>query len=223
MTRLYVLSWKDVCTEPKDYLVNYLSPERLKKYKSFRFRSDKNNCLYSYLLLKKEMSFLFAIPVDRQLFENDIYGKPYLAFPHNKAFFNISHTDGCVICAISDSEVGVDIEKITSIPEDIIKDTLSESEKRILASFNESEQALRAQKFFSFWTRKEAYVKYTGRGINDKFNLLDTESSKFSKCHTFLLNEYCISIYCNDIEFKTIQRSLKDINTFYGAQTRSVC
>lgn len=58
MTHLYILSLKDDCTELKNNLIPFLSVERKKKYESFRFQSDKNNCLYSYLLLKKEINSL---------------------------------------------------------------------------------------------------------------------------------------------------------------------
>lgn len=215
MTHLYILSSKDACTEQSNKLTQFLSVDRLKKYESFRFQSDKNNCLYSYLLLKKEINSLCAIPIDQQIFRVNLYGKPYLSTSNSRIFFNISHTSDCVICAISDGEVGVDIEKIRDIPEDIIDDVLSKREKNALASLSEVESDQRVQLFFSFWTQKEAYVKYTGKGISEGLNRIDTYSNLFYNCHTFFLDDYCISLYSNDVDFEIIKRTLTDVNSFY--------
>jgi 4'-phosphopantetheinyl transferase len=215
MTHLYILSLKDDCTELKNNLIPFLSVERKKKYESFRFQSDKNNCLYSYLLLKKEINSLYAIPIENQSFRTNLYGKPYLTNSNCNIFFNISHTSDCVICAISDVEVGVDIEKVRDLPEDIVTEVLSEKEKASLSFLNKTESTKRNQLFFSFWTQKEAYVKYTGKGISEGLNGIDTYSSLFKNCHTFFLNDYSISLYSKEEDYEIIRRTCIDVKNFY--------
>ena len=215
MTHLFILSLKDDCTKLRNNLIPFLSANRKKKYESFRFQSDKNNCLYSYLLLKKEINSLYAIPIENQIFRTNLYGKPYLANTNLNIFFNISHTSDCVICAISDNEVGVDIEKIGEVPEDIIDDVLSKKEKNSLSLLDKTENSKRARLFFSFWTQKEAYVKYTGKGIIEGLNEIDTYSSLFYNCHSFFLNDYSISLYSHVEDFEILRRTCTDIKNFY--------
>ncbi len=85
-------------------------------------------------------------------------GKPYL--PNGECYFSISHTDGWTYCAISDHEVGLDIEHVRPVSMNAVKRILSDSE---LTEFYEDKYSHIA--FMKFWTLKEAYVKYTGKGL----------------------------------------------------------
>lgn len=77
-------------------------------------------------------------------------GKPYFADCPDM-HFNLSHSGDYVVCAISDEEIGVDIQKW--------KEPVKESmEKRVL---HEKEQGF----FFDIWAAKEAYCKCTGEGL----------------------------------------------------------
>jgi 4'-phosphopantetheinyl transferase len=89
------------------------------------------------------------------------HGKPYLA-EHPEFHYNISHTEGLVVCAVGDSELGVDVEKIRPYRDAILKKTLSEMEQRILDGKPEEEKQ---EWFFRFWTLKESYVKASGSGL----------------------------------------------------------
>lgn len=42
------------------------------------------------------------------------YGKPYIRGISRPVFFNLSHSGKYLVCALSDREVGIDIERITS-------------------------------------------------------------------------------------------------------------
>ena len=76
-------------------------------------------------------------------------GKPYFPdFP--EVHFNLSHTTGAVLVALSGEPVGVDIEHIRPV---------SERAMRRLADVT-TERA-----FFQSWVRREARVKRTGSGI----------------------------------------------------------
>ena len=92
-------------------------------------------------------------------------GKPYLRdYPF---YFNLSHSGDYVICAVSDREVGADIQRCSMEKgerlERIARRFFSPEELAALACCRE--QAERAQLFYRLWTRKEAYGKLTGRGI----------------------------------------------------------
>lgn len=103
-------------------------------------------------------------------------GKPYLReYP---LFFNLSHSGEYVVCAVSDGEIGVDIQKCSSLNVmRIAARFFSEEECRALEACATEEE--KRQSFFRLWVRKEAYGKFLGKGILGvvSVNLLPDESS----------------------------------------------
>ena len=80
--------------------------------------------------------------------------------------FNLSHSEGLALIAVTrNSQLGVDLERVRSNVEidAIARRFFSTSEKEALASLPAS---LRRRAFFVCWTRKEAYVKGRGEGMN---------------------------------------------------------
>ena len=75
-------------------------------------------------------------------------GKPYLS-EEGKIYFNISHTDGAVLCAVHDREVGVDIER-SRAPAPTILHYYQISEER---------------QFWAMWVHREAVAKCRGCGF----------------------------------------------------------
>ena len=109
--------------------------------------------------------FDYASIKDYELYYNK-YGKPYLK--DSNIYFNISHTRNLVICAISDKEIGVDIEKLV-YNELVSKRILNQKEYSILLSSNNKEEI-----FTIMWTSKESYVKLLGIGLEYGLKNVDT-------------------------------------------------
>ncbi len=85
-------------------------------------------------------------------------GKPYIeAAPF---YFNISHTDGLIACALSMTEVGIDAECIRVTTDRVMKRCYSDSETAYVNSAVNKDT-----EFTRLWTLKECYVKLTGEGI----------------------------------------------------------
>ena len=80
-------------------------------------------------------------------------GKPY-AEGYN---FSVSHSGDIFACAFADSNVGIDIQHSRNVKADRIAERYFTERE---AAGIESEDD-----FFRLWTRKEAYAKYTGRGL----------------------------------------------------------
>ncbi len=94
--------------------------------------------------------------------EKGKYGKPYLAeYPDVK--HNISHADGIVACMVSDSECGIDCEKVRKLREGVLRRAFSEREREMICSAAEEERDLL---FFRLWTLKESYIKAIGTGLS---------------------------------------------------------
>lgn len=143
-----------------------LLPEiRKDKVDHFRFEKDKKLSCGAYLLLEKLLS---EVGITNPSFKLGKYGKAYIS-NFEDIHFNMSHSGKMVACAISDTEVGVDIELIDpKIDLNIAKNYFFNSEyENIMKSKNPSDE------FFKYWVLKESYMKYTGLGFN--LNLDDFE------------------------------------------------
>ncbi len=86
-------------------------------------------------------------------------GKPY--FPHRPDLqFSWSHSGPYLLLTLSRFPVGVDIEVIRPRRESLPGHALTEEEKMEYHALGSDWPA-----FFTLWTRKEAWCKYTGEGL----------------------------------------------------------
>ncbi|MCR5596482.1 MAG: 4'-phosphopantetheinyl transferase superfamily protein [Lachnospiraceae bacterium] len=101
-------------------------------------------------------------------------GKPYFK-GCDGIHFSLSHTSGAALCAIAGTRTGCDIERIRH-RNGIIRVAQRVFNERELEechifpddpSMSFREDMVDHEKFFTIWTRKEAYVKYLGTGISD--------------------------------------------------------
>lgn len=98
-------------------------------------------------------------------FETAAGGKPYALPQHGIApFFNLSHCDGLVACALSrDGGLGIDVECLDRKLSSAIADRHYAPEERAwLAELSGSDQQAG---FFMLWTLKEALLKAAGTGL----------------------------------------------------------
>ena len=87
---------------------NLVSKNRQEKIDFYRFDKDKKLSCGAYLLLKK---LLAEKNITDPIFKTEKYGKAYIS-NHENIHFNLSHSGKIVLCAISDMEVGADVEYI---------------------------------------------------------------------------------------------------------------
>lgn len=88
------------------------------------------------------------------------WGKPYLQdIPHVN--FSLSHSGEFVMCAVSDEDIGCDIQQISASRISVANRFFTEQEKIQVSSAND----LQAE-FTRLWTLKESYVKMMGTGIS---------------------------------------------------------
>lgn len=83
--------------------------------------------------------------------------------------YNVSHSKDWVLIAVSTTEVGVDVEAVDPLfPfHEILPHSFSLPERQAVAG-----SPAGAQLFYQLWTRKEALVKATARGIDDGFSTI---------------------------------------------------
>ena len=142
--------------------IEFLSPKRRERVERYRTISSKAESLVAGLLLRK----VLGSDYEERLFTN-AHGKPQLRDCTN--FFNLSHSGNYVLLAVTDCELGIDIEKISSYNPKIIEKCCTADEKEWLT--HQSNDDL----FYHLWTGKEAVMKATGLGFSMKpesFSLL---------------------------------------------------
>ena len=84
-------------------------------------------------------------------------GKPYII---NGPCFSISHSRGYVGIAVTDSDIGIDLEVVRPYHEKLPKRIFSPNEYKWFCSRRETKLD-----FFTLWTLKESYYKYLGTGL----------------------------------------------------------
>ena len=172
---------------------------RKTKVNNFRFERDKKLSAGAYLLLSR---MLLEIGIEKPSFKHEKFGKAYIS-NFSDVYFNLSHSNKMIACAISDCEVGVDVEYIDStIDLNIAKNYFyNEEYEKIMTSPD------CADEFFKYWVLKESYMKYTGLGfqlkldeftinIGDEIKLKGNDELKFS---LFNLNHYKLGV-CSECE-----------------------
>lgn len=110
-------------------------------------------------------------------------GKPFT----DGIYFSLSHTDGLTVCAVSDSEVGIDAEKLRPVKNGgrIIKRFLGKCEKN-----------LTDEAFLCIWTQFESRIKYFGEKI------ISCKKAKTEEIHTetFFIDDFIVSVSSKEKE-----------------------
>ncbi|MCD7835951.1 MAG: 4'-phosphopantetheinyl transferase superfamily protein [Lachnospiraceae bacterium] len=117
------------------------------------------------------------------------HGKPYIK--ERPFFYNISHSGDYVFCAVSDREIGVDIQK--KVPADFVR--LAErffSDREAGALRESSDDSSVRELFYRLWTRKEALGKLTGEGLAASADKCVLDFDKGIGCE-YIWEEYNIS------------------------------
>lgn len=164
---------------------NYLPYDRMQKVQRYRNETDKSNCVMSYMLIMYSVYKTFGIVTPE--IASTKYGKLYLV-DYPEAHFNISHcAKGCV-CAVSDYEIGIDIQDVRPFSWSVVNHCCSAKEKQLLRNCIDP-----TAEFTKIWTMKESYLKMKGTGITVDLCAVDTTKLR-DRIKTFEINGCYISV-----------------------------
>lgn len=146
-----------------------------------RLRSNESRWRFqaSRIALRKILAaYIKRTPSELEFSYGDT-GKPTLKVHHQDSklanlFFNISHSGQLALLAVSGTgEVGVDVEKIRerSAIDRIAQRHFSPKEHERWAMFDASD---RLTEFYRVWTRKEALLKASSRGLSWPLSRVDS-------------------------------------------------
>ncbi len=172
-----------------------MSLERRKKCDGLRFRSDKDLCIASDMLLRRVLSERLGISPDEIAFEVSENGKPCLK--NGGYHFSISHSGEIAAVAVNKAcPVGIDVEKMKPVPARIVRRVFSESDIRFVFEGSvipdgKIEDRETLTRFFKVWTYKEAFVKMTGEGISDNLHNCPYDENN---CITKTFDDYVLTV-----------------------------
>jgi len=149
------------------YLQVLSEPERA-RWKRFVSVDAQLQYLVSRALVRTTLSRYAEVPEHEWEFETNRYGRPHIALPQaaRNILFNLSNTTGLVACAVAkDCEIGIDVENVMrALDIDALAPAVFAPAE--LADVRQSPSRDRRDRFFSYWTLKEAYIKGRGRGLS---------------------------------------------------------
>jgi len=155
-----------------------LSVEEQARADRFVQERHRRQYIYAHLLLRRALSNAAPdVAPSAWCFTTGRYGRPFVTAPAlpSVLHFSLSHTDGCVACVVSGHEtVGVDVEAVTPrcSPMKTAQGVFAPDEIETLRGLPQPDLINR---FFDYWTLKEAYLKAKGVGLNlplDGFSML---------------------------------------------------
>lgn len=161
MTEIRVIQNNDYIDEDiflsKMSLLGLEEKEAVMKYK---LPKDRARSLAGYLLLN-EMTGLTPA------FSKGPHGKKYI-LGEDVPFFSLSHSGDLSACAVSDREVGIDIQMVKDVRPSLAARICLEDEMKYPP--------------LDVWSAKEAYVKLTGEGLYRSFDSFRADIDEGKVC-----------------------------------------
>lgn len=166
-----------------DRLYEKASPERKKQADRYLRQEDKLRCVTAHALLET------VLGTDEFQIGRQSGGKPYVQ-NREGFYYNLSHSGRYVVIAWGTSEVGVDIQQHNrSVAIEAIAKRFFTAEEQVYIQ----QDLLR---FYEIWTKKESYLKYTGKGLQKdlaSFNTLAPDSG-IRYHHRYLEDGYSLCL-----------------------------
>ena len=157
----------DLAPESLGRMRSTLAEDERARADRFHFDRDRNHFIACRGILRELIgSYLRCSPTSLR-FSYGEFGKPALSLEDSSQpiRFNVAHSSGLALLAFARCcEIGIDVESIRAYfaGDEIAQHYFSKQE---LAELRALPEAMRTEGFFECWTRKEAYIKARGLGL----------------------------------------------------------
>lgn len=149
-------------------LEQLLTQEERRRAAAFAFERDRRRFVAARARLRRLLGERLGVAPRAVRILYNPRGKPQLAPGYDRDLrFNLAHSGELAVYAFADgADVGIDVEALREVEDagDIAARAFSAGERR----------AWRAFGFLYCWTRKEAYLKALGLGLQQDLQRLDT-------------------------------------------------
>jgi 4'-phosphopantetheinyl transferase len=165
---VWLASLQGVSRDLERRYLRLLSDAERARWQRFAAQDAQLQYLVSRALVRATLSRYANVLEHAWRFETNRYGRPHVSWPQQsrEIQFNLSTTTGLVVCAVTtDCDVGIDVENIARILDtDTLAPTVFAAAE--LADFRRHSPGDRRDRFFAYWTLKEAYIKARGMGLS---------------------------------------------------------
>jgi 4'-phosphopantetheinyl transferase len=145
-------------------ILNTLSQDERERAHKFQFQKDREHYILRHYQLRLILSKYCGCQPHEIKFRYNSYKKPFIFMPEFKEIkFNISFSHDLMLVGLNKhKDIGIDIEKVHEIHdlETLAVNNFSSQELKAL-----NENLDKTKTFFTIWTRKEAFIKATGKGM----------------------------------------------------------
>jgi 4'-phosphopantetheinyl transferase len=189
-----------------------LSEGEVVKQQRYKFVKDRHDALITRAFVRDLLSYYADIAPQAWRFEKGEKDKPEIINPPLPLRFNLSHTKGLIICAVTlNDDIGCDVED-TSRSNDVLaiaERYFSKQEASELFSLPHEKQR---DRFFDYWTLKESYIKAWGLGLaiplaDFTFTITDQQKAFVTNKHVSIKDNIELSFAKHRVDDPSIWRS----------------
>jgi 4'-phosphopantetheinyl transferase len=144
-----------------------LDEDERERHLRFRFEKHRLQFLVSHALVRTTLSRYAPVAPEAWRFVTNAHGRPEVAGEGPPGLrFNLSHADGMAVCAVAlDVDVGADVED-SQRPGNMVELADSFFAPAEVAALRALPPERQRERFFEYWTLKEAYIKARGMGLS---------------------------------------------------------
>lgn len=149
----------------RDRAVRWLDERGRARYARYRHDEDREMFLLGRVMARTLVGRTMGRPPDAWRWHEGPRGRPEVAEPNATVRFNLAHSAGLVACVLADGrDVGVDLEDRARRPLDpqVVRRYCAPAE---VADIDAQGDGGWHDRFLTYWTLKEAYLKARGLGI----------------------------------------------------------
>lgn len=163
MLKVYYLKVSDFSDFSDEFFLDWVGEDTYNLALSFSNDKVRRTKLLGETMIRKLLLTVWGLKMpDYKLIRGE-HGKPYLSGNSKLAYFNLSHSDNYIVCAVSECEVGIDIERKGKMRMEVARRFFHSNE---VCALEKLPDELRSELFFRFWSVKESFLKYTGTGLS---------------------------------------------------------
>jgi 4'-phosphopantetheinyl transferase len=187
MAVVYILNANNLSTDLSLY--DNIDKLRLEKIRKSSNNLLKKEQLGANLLLNDILENYFFMDITKVEYIYSEYGKPYIK--DSNLYFSLSHSNGVIALAVSKEEIGIDIELIKDVKDNLALKVMNEAEYNIYKGLSKNDKI---SYFYEVWTSKEAYVKKLGTTLTLNPSNINIDTDVILKNINISNSQYMIAL-----------------------------
>ncbi len=170
--------------------LNALPAWRREKALQYKKLDDRKRSVLAFVLLQHALREEYGITEVPEFVYNE-FGKPLL--PNLPIHFSLSHCKDAIACAVSDHNIGIDVENIVPYNPDVARRVCTVAELEMLTRSDDQDA-----EFIKLWTMKEAISKLEGKGLSLSFEEINVD--EYTLHSELIADKKCVVSVCCPVD-----------------------